>query len=676
MADPIVVQLQDGRTVEFPAGFTPQRIEFELKRYEKSQAQEKKGLAAKAIDWLDTRFTNAAAAASDTPSPVGALAGLARDSLKPVENFVRRQVGAPERNAGLDVTPFSPSSGDVKDFVFNQLGRPEQNLPGRAGQVADAAVEGALLGAPFGLGAVVPSLISGAGSEIAGQLTEGTPYEPFARIGGGVVGGGLGSGVQGLARYGGQIARSTMDPFTLSGRDKIIGQTLNRAATDPRAASTAMGGYSPRVPGSQATAAQAANDPGLLAFENSLKGQVGAGGDFAVQTAKNNAARLQAADAIAPTVTAEQAGDTLRNAMQGRKDALTKLRSDAAGPMYEAAKVMDPAIAGKPILQYVMDQAANETGPIRNALKLAQSSLFVGEGQSRRLASSPAEFQAARRALDAQIAKLEPGSPIEAKLIGVRNQVDDALKSGPMFAMADRTFRQMSEPLRPFDKKYGPRVAKALETGPYDGPYTQPSQGIPDAFARRGATGMDEMLAATGLANQPVKHAMLGRYIDDFKSAVRTTADDPLQGKVLSAAEADRWWQGNKAAFAKVATKDQVKAMETLIDDFAIGGRRTTGVTGPLTAQNLASGNMLNTILRFPMLADSAAAKNVARPLQFLYRIPEDELRKRLIDVLHDPKVASALMVKASEGNAKILAPMLERAFQGAAANLPTVRGE
>ena len=346
------------------------------------------------------------------------------------------------------------------------------------------------------------------------------------------------------------------------------------------------------MPGSLPTTAQVANDAGLLALENALKGCVG--DQFAARAAQNNAACTSAIDAIAPTTTAEQAGDAIRSAME--------------------------------------------------------------------------DWQKGR-AIDADIAQLPHDSPVRDVLVGVRSQVDDALKAGPMQSMADTTFQSLSAPLRPYTPEYGPRVATALERGPYQGPYRQPSETIPPAFMNRGTTGIDETLGATGVTNQPVRQAAAGRMIDDFKNAIRTSTDDVLGNKTLSAAAADRWWQANKDVAGKVMTPDQVRGIQTIVDDFAMGARRPPAVAGSNTAQNFASGNILNMVLRFPALPDSSLAQaTLGRTLQLLYKIPEERLQETLLNAMMDPKTASAPMVKASEGNVRLLAPMLEQSLLGSSA--------
>lgn len=680
MADTIVTA-PDGKEYRFPAGMPDAEIE-RIMRNLPLQPKEPKGTvgqiadAAKTgSDWLATQTIKTATGQLGMPAALEGIGDTVRSALAPVSREVRGFFGLPtapaphlapamppkagQPGAMPHVRP--PSSAQIDAGIFGDLGVPEVDLPGPAGKVVDSGVRAVLGSLPFGPAALLPGFTAGAGSETAGQLTEGTAWEPWARVAGAVVGGGAGAGADALARYAGRAGSSLVEPFTKAGGDKIVGRALNTAASDPATAARTAGASQPTVPGSLPTTAQAANDPGLLALENVLKGRVG--DKFAMRAADSNAARMAAADKLAPAVTAEQAGDTLRTAMSLRKTALEGARSSAAGPMYKAADMIDPAIAGRPILDAVNNQLMRSTGEVRDALKAARGALFLGEGKSARLASTPAEWQAVRQALDAQIAGLPAKSPIERVLLDVRGQVDDALKAGPMFKMADTTYRTMSEPLRPYTTEYGPNVAKALETGPYAGPYVQPSEKVGDAFLRRGTTGVDEALAATGGVST-AKQAMAGRLMDDFKAAIRTTADDPLGNKALSAASADRWWQANKDMAAKVMTPDQVKGMEILVADFALGARRPMGIAGSNTAQNLAAGNILNSILRFPALASSGATRTIlGRGLDWLYKLPEADLQARLAEAMLDPKVASMLMAKASEGNLKIFGPALERAL-------------
>jgi hypothetical protein len=85
------------------------------------------------------------------------------------------------------VQPFYGSADAVKaaeDATGTQLYQPQTT----AGKYADTATQFLVGGKAAGMKAA-PALTAGLASEAAGQATEGTGYEPVARIVGGIAGG-------------------------------------------------------------------------------------------------------------------------------------------------------------------------------------------------------------------------------------------------------------------------------------------------------------------------------------------------------------------------------------------------------------------------------------------------------------------------------------------------------
>lgn len=99
-----------------------------------------------------------------------------------------------------DVSPQLPSSKDIRGAIEEQTGefyKPKTNL-GKYAETAGEFVPGAVM-APgnMALNAVRYGVVPGLASEAAGQATEGTGYEPYARVAAGV---GAGVGASMLAR--------------------------------------------------------------------------------------------------------------------------------------------------------------------------------------------------------------------------------------------------------------------------------------------------------------------------------------------------------------------------------------------------------------------------------------------------------------------------------------------
>lgn len=93
---------------------------------------------------------------------------------------------------GAPVPTPEQSKGIVEKEITGPLHQPE-GAAGRIGQsIGEALGNPASYIGPGGIATKVGgAVLSGAGSEVAGQLTKGTKAEPFARMGGGLVGGTL-----------------------------------------------------------------------------------------------------------------------------------------------------------------------------------------------------------------------------------------------------------------------------------------------------------------------------------------------------------------------------------------------------------------------------------------------------------------------------------------------------
>jgi len=105
---------------------------------------------------------------------------------------------ASEKLFGGDVVPtdYFPSPADVQQFITDQTGLSQNPSESSEGRVGQAAVAGAMASPTM---AIIGAL-SGAGSELAGQATEGTRAEVVARIIGAAAPFGAKAGVNALRR--------------------------------------------------------------------------------------------------------------------------------------------------------------------------------------------------------------------------------------------------------------------------------------------------------------------------------------------------------------------------------------------------------------------------------------------------------------------------------------------
>lgn len=194
MSDPadkrIPVKLPDGTRVWFPEGTSREVMKAALeKRFPKTG----KGIAGTIFEnvvgsgEIDTPGERFGAAVNDTGKAL--FRGIGRGAMGLVtlpqtlggfaDAGMERVTGAPMQSA-------LPDAGAMAMQSYNGTftGRPETT----AGEYAETVGEflpGALLG-----GGVRQMIAAGMGSEAAGQATEGTKLEPWARVGGGILGGG------------------------------------------------------------------------------------------------------------------------------------------------------------------------------------------------------------------------------------------------------------------------------------------------------------------------------------------------------------------------------------------------------------------------------------------------------------------------------------------------------
>ena len=154
----------------------------------------------------------------------------------------------------------------IPSEVFSLLSRyPAQ-------QVAGAGMAGAAGGTLRESGASPGAQMGGA--MLAGMVAPGGPKLPFTQ--------------RALA-----APATVVQPFTNAGREVIVGNVLNRLATNPEAAQARLAAAAPLVPGVRPTTAGTAFDPGLAASETAIRA-LDQSGAFPSQISGNQQALLDA----------------------------------------------------------------------------------------------------------------------------------------------------------------------------------------------------------------------------------------------------------------------------------------------------------------------------------------------------------------------------------------------
>jgi hypothetical protein len=60
-------------------------------------------------------------------------------------------------------------------------------------------------------------------------------------------------------------------------------------------------------------------------------------------------------------------------------------------------------------------------------------------------------------------------------------------------------------------------------------------------------------------------------------------------------------------------------------------------------------------------MADNTTIRTLARPLDFLYRLPDEEISRLMVEAMLDPKLAAQMMQKATTMSIKPVANQLRK---------------
>ena len=233
-------------------------------------------------------------------------------------------------------------------------------------------------------------LVPGALSETAGQATQGTSAEPYARAIAGLTGGIGADLATGAGRAAAGAARNWWEPATEGGYEPIAVRNLRAASSDPelmqatlqegadaaKQNGTAIG---ENVQGSKPTLPQYLGDDRLLQVERDMavndtpgarNNEHGTGSD------QQNAARVQALQGLQPTGAPEEVGNLVRQQMadlQAAQDAKVAEATDAAGQSSNVAVTSAEGAAKDVADTYAAKAAAAEKARETEAEAAAQA---------------------------------------------------------------------------------------------------------------------------------------------------------------------------------------------------------------------------------------------------------------------------------------------------------------
>jgi len=437
-----------------------------------------------------------------------------------------------------------------------------------------------------------------ASTAAAGSLREGGA-PPSMQMGGamlaGMVAPGSGTGRALLNKPVVAPATSLVQPFTQEGRQVIIGNLLNRLSTNPARAQENLANAAPLVPGVQPTTAATAFDPGLASAETAIRA-LDQSGAFATQLSANQQALLDAYRRISGKPGSVAAAETKRKAV---------------------------------------------TKPLREQA-------FAG------VTVDPVTFQSG--------VKLVVNQAIDNVMssdVGVRMDVESAMKFATERVAKARTPMQLYE------------VRKDLAAAA-QGKYNKenPSLSLAKGQLKDVIASIDDVIeaAAPGFKTYMDKYSKMSGPIDQMKMLQeierRVTTGQPniMTSEPVLAAGGLRTQLANKAEELdlKLSIPAQ-KRLDNIIDEINRGMAATApGVKPPGsdTFKNMSMGNLIGRVFSESM-ATNTTLRTMTRPLDFLYKLPDQQIQQLLVEAMLDPKLAAVMMSKANMMKVQPLATSL-----------------
>lgn len=247
-----------------------------------------------------------------------------------------------------------PGAINLAQFIEEKVtGNPQEYLPMPISQLMDKYLEaikvpqaqtsgekllGAAVQGAAGGGIIGPvGAMSGAAGGMFAQEAENMGMGPGAQVVAGLVGG---IAPTSTALVAGRAAGATanvvkqgIQPFTQSGRNQIVGQSLKEASTDPALAVQNLKSAKEYIPGSPVTTGEASGDIGLKAAERGLRGN--SPNAFSDIKSQQNAAQNKALEDIAGTP------QTINTLKEAREAGAGTIRDEAFKKFNEDPRIMD-----------------------------------------------------------------------------------------------------------------------------------------------------------------------------------------------------------------------------------------------------------------------------------------------------------------------------------------------
>jgi hypothetical protein len=154
------------------------------------------------------------------------------------------------------------------------------------------------------------------------------------------------------------------------------------------------------------------------------------------------------------------------------------------------------------------------------------------------------------------------------------------------------------------------------------------------------------------------------RLLQDIERRVTTGQPNLMTGEpVLAASALRRQVAAKSEELGTQLSPAAQRRLDNIINEINRGQAATApGVKAPgsNTFQNLTMGNLIGRVFS-ESLADNTTLRTMTRPLDFLYKLPNQQVQELLVQAMLDPKLAATLMSKANVMKVEPLAKSLRK---------------
>lgn len=392
-------------------------------------------------------------------------------------------------------------------------------------------------------------------------------------------------------------------PFTQTGREVIVGNVLNRLATDPERAALNLQQAQPLVPGVRVTTAAGARDPGLAAAETAIRA-LDQSGAFPNVLSANQQALLESFRKLGG-----RGGDVTQ---PGSIPYAEAKRTSITAPMRESAFANKQPVSVEPITSAISGIMAN---PATQRKSVDEAMGYVNSLLARRV--------------DPDTGTIDPMA-----LYSVRKDITDAMAGKLAGEQANLRLAkgQLADLL--------PVIDNAIESG---------------------APGFKSYMEKYGKSSSAIDQM---RLLQGIEAKVTTGQPNLMTGEPVLAASALRRQLASKAE--EIGTQLSPAAqtrLDNIINEINRGQAATApGVKAPgsNTFQNMSMGNLIGRVFSESM-ADNTTLRTMTRPLDFLYKLPDQQIQQLLVEAMLDPKLAATMMSKANIMKVEPLAQSLRK---------------